>query len=235
MSAQIGTTDFLRELRGLWIAELSELDSLRGREASTVKRLLSAPSDRYVEKYQIYPIAYPRRAVAVATTNEATYWQDGTGARRLVPIACGDIRVDLIGANRLQWLAEARHLFNQGASWWEFPTAIAEAQEDRQQIDPWEDALRDMMANGRKCGLDGLGREPWPAGWVSTAAIMRDWLELDPHQQGRASGVRLGHVMRRLGFKPERRGKERERGWVADTQAVASDEVSAGVSAGFSL
>ena len=34
-----------------------------------------------------------------------------TGARRLVPIPCGDIRVDLIAANRLQWFAEARQRF----------------------------------------------------------------------------------------------------------------------------
>jgi Virulence-associated protein E len=227
ISAPIGTTDFMREMCGLWIAELSELDSLRGREASTVKRLLSAPSDRFVQKYQLHAESYPRRAVAVATTNEATYWQDSTGARRLVPIACGDIRVDLIAANRLQWFSEARHLYAAGCTWWEFPTDIVEAQDQRQQVDPWEDSLRDMISNGRRCGIDGQGRVPWPRGWISSATIMHDWLRLEPHQQGQAVGRRLGAVMRRLGFRPKQLGKERERGWEPNTSHLGADEVSA--------
>ena len=235
ITAPLGSADFMRELRGLWLAELSELDSLRGREASTVKRLLSAPADRFVQKYALHAETYPRRAVACASTNEADYWQDPTGARRLVPIACGEIRVDLIAANRLQWFAEALHLFRAGATWHEFPAAILEAQEARQHVDPWEDVLRDTMANGRKTGLDGQGREPWPAGWISSATIMRDWLHLEPHQQGQASGVRLGKVMRRLGYKPRRSTSGDARGWISDTSKPEAGQVSGEVSDGFPL
>jgi hypothetical protein len=218
----------MRELRGVWIAELSELDSLRGREASTIKRLLSAPADRFVQKYALHAESYPRRAVAVATTNEADYWQDSTGARRLVPIKCGDIRVDLIEANRLQWFAEALHLYKSGATWWEFPNAIAAEQEDRQDVDPWEDVLRDYMAHGRRCGADGQGREPWPDGFISTASILRDWLGVGPGQSGRLYGARLRKVMRRLGYRPERNTTGTERGWEpADTSQSADAEVSA--------
>jgi hypothetical protein len=229
ISAPIGTTDFQREMRGLWIAELSELDSLHGREASTVKRLLSAPADRFVQKYALHAQSYLRRAVAVATTNEANYWEDPTGARRLVPIACGDIRVDLIGELRLQWLAEARALYTSGATWWEFPRAIGDAQETRHQVDPWEDILSHAIKHGRK--VEFAADVPWPEGWISTAEIMRDWLHLAASQLGRSSGVRLGKVMRRLGFKPEQKGHDKERGWIADTHGAASDEVSAEVSA----
>lgn len=233
LTAAIGTADYMRELRGLWIAELSELDSLRGREASTVKRLLSATMDRFVQKYALHAESYPRRAVAVATTNESDYWQDATGARRLVPIRCGTIRVDLIEQQRLQWFAEAKVALEQGATWWEYPDAIAAAQDERQAVDPWEDVLRAAMVHGRRAGVDGQGLVPWPAGFIASAAILREWLRLEPHQQGRAAGVRLGHVMRRLGYRPERQGKSRERGWVpaADTQAGAEAEVSAQVSA----
>lgn len=128
ITAPIGTTDYQRELIGLWIAELAELESLRGREAPTVKRLLSAPADRFVQKFQLYATTYPRRAVAVATTNEAAYWQDATGARRLIPVRCGGIAVELIEANRLQWFAEADAAYQAGATWWEFPAGIAEEQ-----------------------------------------------------------------------------------------------------------
>lgn len=227
ISAPIGSADFMRELRGVWIAELSELDSLRGREASTIKRLLSAPEDRFVQKYALHAERYPRRAVAVATTNEADYWQDATGARRLIPIRCGEIRDDLIAKNRLQWLAEARDLFNDGATWWSYPADLAAEQEERQDVDPWEDVLRDLIANGRQTGMDGHGREPWPEGWISTATIMRDWLRLPANAQGRASGVRLGRVMRRLGFLPQMYGKQRERGWAASTPDTGPGEVLA--------
>ena len=115
MTASLGSTDFFRELRGIWIAEVSELDSLRGREASTIKRVLSSPTDRFVEKFEKHAGSYARRAVCVATTNEAAYWQDSTGARRLIPIKVGNIRIDLIEHRRLQWLAEALVEFRASA------------------------------------------------------------------------------------------------------------------------
>lgn len=215
ISAALGTIDFQRELRGIWLAEMSELDSLRGREASTVKRLLSAPSDRFVQKYALHAQSYPRRAVAVATTNEATYWQDATGARRLIPIPCTEIRVDLIPDNRLQWFAEARALYEDGHAWWEFP-GIEGAQSARQHVDAWEDTLRDYITNG-KPGYGGANLL-WPDGPILSAVIMRDWLRLEPSQQGQASSTRLGRVMRRIGFAPVRIGHEQDRGWQrADT------------------
>lgn len=227
ISAVVGTADFMRELRGLWIAELAELDSLRGKEASTIKRLISAPADRFVEKYAAHAQIYRRRAVFVATTNEADYWQDPTGARRLVPVPCGAIRVDMIRENRLAWFAEARQRYNSGATWWQFPEAMTAAQEARQAVDPWEDAIRGFIAHGRRAGGDGMGIEPWPAGWIASASILCEWLRLEPHHQGRASGVRLGHVMRRVGYKPAQRGANRERGWEPNTCDGSAGEVLA--------
>lgn len=206
ISAPIGSTDFMREMRGLWLAEMSELDSLRASAAATIKRLLSAPSDRFVEKFEKHTIVYPRRAVAVATTNEHSYWLDATGARRLIPIKTGSIQVALIEENREQYFAEAFQLFIDGNTWWEYPPAISTDQEERQQPDPWEDIIRALIASG------GTGT----LGWVSSATIMADWLRLASHQQGHACGVRLGRVMRRLGFRPQRQGKGRERGWITD-------------------
>jgi putative DNA primase/helicase len=213
ITAPIGTADFLRELRGVWLAELSELDALRGREASTVKRILSAPKDRFVQKYATHADTYLRRAVAVATTNEATYWQDSTGARRLVPITCTNIRVDAIAANRLQWFAEARQRYAAGCTWWEFPAGIADAQEQRQQVDPWEDILREFIARGGRWLGEGQCLAPWPEGQITSAELMRDWLRLEPHHQAQAASTRLGRVMRRLGYEPVRIGHARTRGW----------------------
>ncbi len=230
ISAPVGTADFLRELIGLWLAELSELDNLHGREAGATKRILSSPSDRFVQKYEKHAVTYPRRSIAVGTTNEARYWMDPTGGRRLVPIRCGDIDLAMIENNREQWFAEARDLYEAGATWWEYPAEIEAAQEERQQVDPWEDLLRGLIANGRSMhigtesvtGRPLIDTVPWPEGWMSSAAIMQEWLRLAPHQQGAASGVRLGRVMKRLGFRPLRQGKHRERGWEKDTQEAGN-------------
>ncbi len=163
-----------------------------------------------MQKYENHAQSYPRRAVSVATTNEATYWQDSTGARRLIPIPCGDIRIDLIQQNRLQWFAEARHRFNNGSSWWDFPEAIKEAQEERQQNDPWEDLIRGYIEGGKWSGAFAL---VWPKGPITTRELTTDWLGLTPAQQGAVSGVRLSKIMRRLGFVPIRLGPERQRAW----------------------
>src|SRR4030095_15565162 len=136
----------------------------------------------------------------------------------LIPVPCTDIRVDLIAENRLRWFAEARHLHSNGATWWEFPSSIADTQEARQQVDPWEDMIGGFIAHGRRNGLDGQGVIEWPSGWIASATIMRDWLRLEAHQQGRASSTRLGHVMRRLGYAPKRSASGAERGWIPDTQ-----------------
>jgi putative DNA primase/helicase len=227
VSAPIGSADFAREIRAVLIAELGELSALRGREVQQVKQALSRRYDRYVEKYERNPRQYPRRCVFVGTTNDETYWHDSTGARRLVPVRVGDIRLDLIRENCAQWLAEALADVRRGQPWHEWPAAIDDEREERQDVDPWEHTLRDLIANGRQTGLDGQGREPWPAGWISSADIMRRWLRLEPHQQGRGASGRIGHVMRRLGYRPERHGKERERGWVADTCGLSQTEMSA--------
>jgi hypothetical protein len=228
ISAGIGTTDFQRELQGLWLAELSELDSLRGKEASTVKRLLSAPVDRFVQKYEQHARSYPRRAVSCATTNESHYWQDASGARRLIPVRIGRIDIAMIHAQREQWFAEARQRFIQNESWWDYPAGIEEAQDERQHADPWEDTLAAYMARGkpgRAHGADGdsqIALVPLPEGFISSASIMRDWLRLEPSHQGSACGPRLGRVMRRLGYVPAKRGKGRERGWEPAPKAGTS-------------
>jgi putative DNA primase/helicase len=230
ISAPIGTTDFARELRGLWLGEIAELDAFRGREASTMKRILSCPVDRFVEKYEKHAVSYSRRVVCVATTNEGDgvgYWTDSSGARRLIPIRCsGDIRLDVIEALRLQWFAEAKHRYEHHETWWEFPPEILAEQEDRQEVDPWENILRDGIANGRASAY--AVREDWPTVPIKTTVIARDWLGLPAHLQGRATATRIGKVMRRLNFEPVRIGDKQDRGWrlMADTQKAGDSEVS---------
>lgn len=206
----IGTTDFAREVQGVWFADQSELDSMSGRQASTIKRVVSGVVDRFVQKFEQWAKTYLRRCVFVGATNEATYWQDATGARRLVPVECGTIDVAHIEANRLQWFAEARHRFLNGETWWEFPSTLVEAQADRQHEDLWVQVLREAIAD----------KIFWPGGTVeedgaiASKRLMSEGLNLDPKQQTEAAGHRLGRAMRVLGYVPVKvKGPPRARGW----------------------
>jgi hypothetical protein len=55
---------------------------------------------------------------------------------------------------------------------------------------------------------------------------MREWLRLEPHQQGQASSTRLGKIMRRLDYVPKRSATGDERGWIPDTENAKASEVS---------
>jgi predicted P-loop ATPase len=216
ISAPIGSADFMREIRSINLGELSELNALHGRESQTIKTMLSRTEDRFVEKYEAEPRSYPRRCVFIGTTNETQYWDDATGARRLVPVRVGAIDLRLIAENRLQWLAEALADIREGRTWHEWPGEIGAAQDERQHGDPWEDELRHVIAHGRQSGTDMQGVIDWPIGWISSREILFEWLRVPPAAQARAYSTRLGRVMRRLGFRPGKSSDGNERGWRRD-------------------
>lgn len=80
--------DAPENMRGKWIVEVSELESLRKSEVETVKSFLSKRVDRFREPYAKYSIDRPRRCVFVATTNSSAFLTDRTGNRRFLPIRC---------------------------------------------------------------------------------------------------------------------------------------------------
>ena len=146
-STPVGTADFVREIRSLNVVELAELTAMLRRDAETLKQVLTRREDRLVEKWMVEPQRFPRRCVFTGTTNEAEYWSDPTGARRLIPIFCGEIRLDLIRSNRMQWFAEARAHVELGEPWWIYPEADAdEARMLRQQSDPWMTPIAEWIA-----------------------------------------------------------------------------------------
>jgi predicted P-loop ATPase len=194
ITAPIGSPDFYREIRGAWLADLAELSQIKRSSVEVVKQILSRHEDRYVEKYEREPRAYPRRCVFAGTTNEATYLADSTGNRRFVPLRCGDVRPDLIAANREQYLAEAALRVAAGEGWWQLPEAAAheaaEEREARRMTDPWEPIVAEYL----------LGRTETTAGEVLNEAIKKP-----RHDQQLADQQRVGRVLASLGWVRGRR------------------------------
>jgi hypothetical protein len=137
-----GEKDSYQALIGVWIHEMAELASVRGRESERVKAFLSSPTDRYRKSYGRITEAVPRQCAFVGTTNPGTYLSDDTGARRQHPVPTTRVDVEAIAKWRDQIWAEARTLFDTGNQWWlssELEATQAEIAEARRFHDPWEE------------------------------------------------------------------------------------------------
>ena len=143
--ADLGSKDSALQTRGVWIIELSELDTLSRSEVSRIKAFMSRTTDRFRPPYGKRLIESPRQCVFAGTVNHSTYLRDDTGARRFWPVVCGCINIELLARDRDQLWAEAKTRFDQGAVWWldsaELVTAAAQEQANRFDTDPWEELI----------------------------------------------------------------------------------------------
>ena len=143
--ADLGSKDAAMQTRGVWIIELSELDSLSHSEVARIKAFMSRTTDRFRPPYGMRLVESPRQCVFAGTVNHSTYLRDETGGRRFWPVACGRIDVDALAHDRDQLWAEAKERFDAGAVWWlesaELIRMATDQQIDRYEGDPWEEVI----------------------------------------------------------------------------------------------
>jgi predicted P-loop ATPase len=143
--ADLGTKDAAMQTRGVWIIELSELDSLSHSEVARIKAFMSRTTDRFRPPYGMRLVESPRQCVFAGTVNHSTYLRDETGGRRFWPITCGRIEIEALARDRDQLWAEAKMRFDAGAPWWlesaELVQLASEEQLQRYEGDPWEEII----------------------------------------------------------------------------------------------
>jgi predicted P-loop ATPase len=143
--ADLGSKDAAMQTRGVWIIELSELDSLSHSEVARIKAFMSRTTDRFRPPYGMRLVESPRQCVFAGTVNHSTYLRDETGGRRFWPITCGRIDVEALARDRDQLWAEAKARFDVGAVWWletaELLQMASDQQIDRYEGDPWEEVI----------------------------------------------------------------------------------------------
>ena len=143
--ADLGSKDAAMQTRGVWIIELSELDSLSHSEVARIKAFMSRTTDRFRPPYGMRPVESPRQCVFAGTVNHRTYLRDETGGRRFWPIACGRIDVESLARDRDQLWVEAQAKFDAGVVWWletaELVQMASDQQTDRYEGDPWEEVI----------------------------------------------------------------------------------------------
>lgn len=139
----ITSKDFLQNLAGNMLVDLSELSAVRRGDADKIKGIISNREDTYRASYGRLSGRYPRMCAFVGTTNRNDWHADDTGGRRFWRVICGDINTDWIAENREQLFAEAVALLLLGEEHWRIPEAEAAALiKDATVGDPWTDAVQ---------------------------------------------------------------------------------------------
>jgi putative DNA primase/helicase len=189
-AVDIGSKDAVLQLRGKWLLELAEMDSLKKAENTRVKAWVSSAVDNIRPPFGRHTVDIPRETVFAATTNQPRFLTDATGSRRYMVVCVGgQVDIGWITQNRDQLWAEAQALYDAGTPWWWTYEEAAELQrfnEEYQERDPWDELIR-----------AGLAR----TGWVTCTAtqVLVNLLAREPAQVSRWDQERVSTALAFMG------------------------------------
>ena len=190
----IGSSNAYMQIHRAWIYEVAELDSIRRARNSSTKAFLSAQEDTFRLPYARQTVTLKRHTVFCGTTNKAEFITDETGSRRYWPIQVGKMDTDWTEHNRSQLWSEAVVAYKNGEKWYlenETQEELDKQSSDFRQFDPWYEIVdRYVRSNGLN---------------LSTTDLMEQGLKLEKYQMTRAAEMRVGDIMRQLGFDRVRR------------------------------
>jgi len=174
-----------------------------------VKAYLTTRVDTYRPSYARRPIDVPRQQVYVGTVNGDAYLKDDTGGRRFWPVKIGTIDITRAKKEREQLWAEAFVRYKKGEAWHITDKAVLglaeQEQEERRQLDPWEPVIAKYLDGAPMPGTDGKTpreetRAKRRANGVTTAQIF-DFLGIEVIKRDRLSEMRIGGILRALGWE----------------------------------
>ena len=161
ISESPNSKDFYVQIQGVWVGDMSELDAISSRkvEVTKVKAVLSRRVDNFRKHYGRETSDFPRRIVFCASGNQARWMRDETGNRRYWALITGAVDLEWMKANRDQLFAEARHLYRDGATWWEFPAEAHKLTvQAHQQVSMYEETVKTGLRSAAL--FDGTLRGP---------------------------------------------------------------------------
>jgi predicted P-loop ATPase len=197
---------------GKWIVEASDLAGKRKTEIEQLKAMLSRQVDGPARMaYAHFPVERPRQFIIIGTTNSKAYLPDTTGARRFWPVEVQRFDVEKIRLHRDQLWAEACVREAQGASI-RLPEELwndaKEQQEERREVDPWEETLLLYLNGGAPQITSNYRGAPPELVTPSTDGKRRVTSEnlfaalgIEVARRDRPAQLRVSQIMQRLGFK----------------------------------
>jgi predicted P-loop ATPase len=194
-------------MAGVWIVELPELDAMTRAEVSKIKSFISRRTDRFRPPYGRRLVEAHRQCVFAGSVNHGAYLKDDTGGRRFWPVECHKIELDTLRRDRDQLWAEAFGAYGAYEHWWlDNPALVTRAaveQEERYLADPWEQPISAWLEQQLKNAT--LAQE------ITTADILREALSKEKGQWQRGDEIRVGMILRRLGWESRRPSGESRR------------------------
>jgi len=113
-----GSKEAKEQIRGMWVAELAELDGISRADIDSTKAFLSRTTDHYRPPWGKRAADFPRHCIFIGSVNGDEYLKDSTGGRRFWPIRCRSIDIPALLNDRDQLWAEAVARFRGGTKWW---------------------------------------------------------------------------------------------------------------------
>ncbi|HSH42569.1 MAG TPA: VapE domain-containing protein [Arenicellales bacterium] len=195
-----------------------ELQAFNKSDRNKIKAAISAQEDTYRPSYGRYARQFPRQCIFVGTTNDDAYLKDETGARRFLPVRCGEVALDSLASVRDQLWAEADARYLAGETFWEFPESAAAEQDARYDADAWEEPISRW--------LDGRAEpEAYPTHYppayegrpvqeTTISDVMAHALRIEVAKHSRPDQMRVGAILRRLNWRREQKRMEGRRIYV---------------------
>ncbi len=204
----IRSKDGMFGLEGRWVVELAELSAITKADVELTKAYLSRQIDKVRRPWDRKLVEIPRRCVFIATTNADRFLRDPSGNRRFCVVECGQIDLDALERDRDQIWAEAVELYRQGVPWHLTPEEKelqATANKAYETVDPWIEQIREWLRMTTNAMRDG---------YVLPNDILTKALKLDARVMDHSASIRVGHAMRRLGFRHRKKKVDGEAKWV---------------------
>jgi putative DNA primase/helicase len=188
----MGSIDSYQTLRGKWIVEFAELDSLSRSETSRVKQYVSERTSTYRPSYGRRAVDFHRQCGFAGSTNDSEYLKDDTGATRFHPVrVTKTIDVEGILEERDQLWAEAVVRYKRGELPYIDNKAVqhmaAKVTEARRQADAWEEPVARWLAR-----LNSKRAEQG----VTTYEVLTQALGKNAGDLGTYDSIRAGKVLR---------------------------------------
>ena len=188
------------EIQGAWGVEMAELQQYGHSAEEQAKAFITRRIDTYRPPYGRTYVKRPRRCIVLGTTNDETFLRDTTGNRRYLPVHVGEINREVLQAARDQLFAEAMALwvqYDEDKRIWlpkrsmelakDAVETATQIQTDSTIDDPWQDIIEEFLQGRDKVTVMGL----------------YDALEIPKDRRDRKAGIRIGNIMRTLGYKKQ--------------------------------
>ena len=206
--SDVGSKDAAMQIKGVWIIELAELDTLSRSETGAIKAYMSRSTDHFRPPYSKHVIDSPRQCIFVGTVNHSSYLRDETGGRRFWPIKCGRIDLDALARDRDQLWAEAVHLYQSGVHWWldtqHLNVLAAVEQAARYDGDAWEEIVAPWLKQPTvRSDRDGHPFDPFTSttASVTVSEILTDCIGKRQDQWTQQDKNRIARILQALNWE----------------------------------